>query len=84
MKTQLKMRSQPKIFLESNAHFIFPEVNKGKYVVERRGGTKYKEDNVVITDDGITIKISDKEKRKGLRWVFLDLHQYISCYQRNV
>jgi hypothetical protein len=55
-----------KIFLESNAHFIFPEVNKGKYVVERRGGTKYKEDNVVITDDGITIKISDKEKRKGL------------------
>ena len=64
-KSGIKNEKSTKAFLESNAHFIFPEVNKGKYVVESRGGTKYKEDNVVITDDGITINISDK-KKEGL------------------
>ena len=65
-----KNEESTKTFLENNAHFIFPEVNKGKYVVEKRGTTKYKEDNVVITDEGITIKISDKQKKKGLSGSF--------------
>jgi hypothetical protein len=65
-KNAIKNEESTKSFLEIYGHEIFPDVNKGEYVVEGRGGTKYKADNVIITDDGITINISDKEKRKGL------------------
>ena len=65
-KNALKNEKSTKIFLENYAYRIFSEVNKDKYVVKGKGGTKNKADNIIITDDGVTINISDKEKRKGL------------------
>ena len=62
----IKNEKSTKKFLEDNAHLIFAEVKKGKYIVEGKGGTTNKADNVIITDDGTVINISDKEKRSGL------------------
>ena len=66
-KNAIENEKSTKRFLEDNAHLIFPELQKGKYVVEGKGGTTHKADNIIIPDDGNVINISDKEKRKGIK-----------------
>jgi hypothetical protein len=55
-------------FLKQNAHKLFSI--KGKYVVDHKGGTTNKADNIITTNDGSIIFISDKEKKKGLNGSF--------------
>ena len=69
-KNAIKNEKETKSFLESYAHLIFSDVKQGKYIVEGRGGTKNKADNVIITDDGIVKNISDKHKKDGLSGSF--------------
>ena len=65
-RNAIRNEQSTKAFLEQYAPQIFPGVKAGKYVVEGKGGTTNKADNVIITDDGRIINISDKEKRNGL------------------
>jgi hypothetical protein len=53
-------------WLEQNACKIFPELKNTKYKVVHKGGTGSKADNVIITQDGKEIHISDKQKIAGL------------------
>lgn len=62
----IKNENSTKEFLQANAYKIYDEVEQGRYTVESRGGTSHKADNVILCDDGKTINISDKQKRKGL------------------
>ena len=62
----IKNENSTKEFLKEHAIQLFPELCDKNYVVESRGGTKYKADNVIINEDGNVINISDKQKKKGL------------------
>jgi len=62
----IKNEHNTKEFLQEYAHLIYPNLDKGKYKVEGRGGTKYKADNIIFGENGNVINISDKQKNKGL------------------
>ena len=50
-------------FLRQNAYKIFDDIEKEKYTVAPLGGTTHKADNVIISDNGHRIEISDKHKK---------------------
>lgn len=62
----IKNEKATKGFLETFGHNLFPNLKKGKYVVESRGGPSNKADNVIIDSKGNKIFISDKEKKSGI------------------
>lgn len=53
-------------WLIKNAPKLFPKLKGTKYKVVHRGGTGSKADNVIITQNGKEIYISDKQKISGL------------------
>ena len=62
----IKNEHNTKEYLQENAYLIYPELKKGKYRVESKGGTTYKADNIIYGENSNVINISDKLKKKGL------------------
>ena len=65
-KNAIKNELNTKAFLSKNAHKIFKQLSSKSYEVLSKGGTKFKADNIIKSNDGTIINISDKEKRHGL------------------
>jgi len=55
-----------KEYLEKYADSIYPCLEKKKYRVESKGGTTYKADNIIYSENNIVINISDKQKKNGI------------------
>tara|TARA_Y100000034_G_C6858847_1_gene390642 strand:- start:653 stop:1453 length:801 start_codon:yes stop_codon:yes gene_type:complete len=62
-KVGIKNEEITRDFLRQNAYKIFDDIEKEKYTVDPLGGTTHKADNVIISDDGHRIEISDKHKK---------------------
>jgi len=65
-KNAIKNELNTKAFLSKDAHKIFKQLSPKSYEVLSKGGTKFKADNIIKSNDGTIINISDKEKRHGL------------------
>lgn len=59
----IKNEEKTRDFLQQHAYKYFLHLEKEKYIVKRMGGTTNKADNVIISDDGHRIEISDKHKK---------------------
>ena len=62
----IKNELSTKEYLEKYADLIYPCLEKKKYRVESKGGTTYKADNIIYSENNIVINISDKQKKNGI------------------
>lgn len=65
-RNAIKNEHDTREYLQECAHLIYENVEKGKFNVISKGGTKNKADNIIECDRGRTINISDKQKKNGL------------------
>lgn len=65
-RNAISNESETTKWLTKNAIKVFPQLKGKKFKVVHKGGTSNKADNVIITQDGKEILISDKQKIAGL------------------
>jgi len=65
-KNAISNENETTKWLSKNACKLFPELKGKKFKVVHKGGTGSKADNIIITQSGKEIPISDKQKIAGL------------------